>query len=265
MAIMGAAQGAMQLIQGVKQGNQADALKAGNKRPVMGIPKGIKQAENIYQNNAYGTRLPGQGYLENQLQQSTANGMRAISETAQDPASKLAAISSLYGNQMAAQDKIGFEAANNYYGNQQNLAQFLGGTKANAEREVFDYNAIKPYEETAAAASALEGASLQNKYKGTSGLLGSIGGVAGLGINNAVDKNVYGAMYRKQNPNATQQDINQAFMSSKRYGTNTLSSQRASGGGDRSIYDKYFGKKDDGFSFEDMYNTNYQSATPYIR
>ena len=105
--------GISEIIAGVIGTNKsADAIKELRKRyPEMSIPEAIVQATDLARQDAQRTRLPGQDLYEQQIAQSTAQGIAQSREAATSAADSLGATTSLYGQQSNAMTNLQIEAA----------------------------------------------------------------------------------------------------------------------------------------------------------
>jgi hypothetical protein len=155
-------------ITGAQQKKEAKRLRESTTRPVYETPMSAKKALNIAEQQAT-QGLVGRSILEDRLRSSTAGAVRATEEVATSPASRLAAITATYGKEMEGMEDIAMadtqarlEAANR-------LSRAFG-TMANYEDREFDINEQRPFDDAMAAASALEGAGMQNKQGALEGL-----------------------------------------------------------------------------------------------
>jgi hypothetical protein len=155
-------------ITGAQQKREAKRLRESTTRPVYETPMSAKKALNIAEQQAT-QGLVGKSIREDRLRSSTAGAVRATEEVATSPASRLAAITATYGQEMEGLEDIAIadtqarlEAANR-------LSRAFG-TMADYEDREFDINKQRPFEDTMAAASALEGAGMQNKQGALEGL-----------------------------------------------------------------------------------------------
>ena len=161
------------IVQGAQQRKAAKRIAAGNKRPTYTTPASATEALDRARNRPVYRRMPGQGYGEERLGEATASGVRATTELGSDPASILAAISSLFQNQQDNLTQYNIEASqsilNQEMSNEQNLQSLLLGN-ANYQDRAFEMNQLVPYNQGAAAASALLGAGMQNQQRGLTSL-----------------------------------------------------------------------------------------------
>jgi len=163
-------------ITGRKQKREAERLRKSTTRPTYETPMSAKKMQGIAEQQAT-QGLVGRSILEDRLRSSTAGAVRATEEVATSPASRLAAITATYGQEMEGMEDIAMadtqarlEAANR-------LSRAYG-TMADYEDREFDINKQRPFEDTMAAASALTGAGMQNVQGALEGI--SRAGAAGL-------------------------------------------------------------------------------------
>jgi hypothetical protein len=163
-------------ITGGKQKREAERLRKSTTRPTYETPLSAKKALGISEQQAT-QGLVGRSILEDRLRSSTAGAVRATEEVATSPASRLAAITATYGQEMEGMEDIAMadtqarlEAANR-------LSRAYGAMADYEDRE-FDINKQRPFEDTMAAASALTGAGMQNVQGALEGI--SRAGAAGL-------------------------------------------------------------------------------------
>jgi len=185
---IGAAGNIFQLVNAASQNKKADQLQSQYQRPTRTISPAMQQAMSIYQNLAGQRMMPGQQNTQNQIGANTAQGIRAISQTADSPAAQLAAISGLVGKQNDSYNNLGAQAAQWQNQNQQNLAGFNAGAMNTEQQNNWQYNQYAPYAAAGAAASSLRGAAMQNQNNAVQGLsnvfINSLKGYQGLGTKN---------------------------------------------------------------------------------
>lgn len=163
-------------IMGGKQSREAKRLRDSTVRPTYETPMSAKKSLALSQQ--MGTQgLVGRSIMEDRLRGSTAGAVRSAKEIATTPSSKLAAITSVYGKEMEGMEDIGIADAQARL-NASNQLMNAYGAMAGYEDKEFSYNKVAPYEEAMAAASALTGASMQNKQGALEGI--SRAGAAGL-------------------------------------------------------------------------------------
>lgn len=163
-------------IAGYKQQQQGKDMASGNKRPTMVTPEQLKQNLNLAmqaKQRASIMGLPGENVTADRIQQSTQNNFQNMLNTGQDSASILAGLSSLDNAEKNAFVDLGvkgseYKADNELVANS-NLMN-ANTAMANQELNNFDYNKNQPYQNTAAAASALIGAGNQNINGAVTGL-----------------------------------------------------------------------------------------------
>jgi hypothetical protein len=163
-------------ITGGKQKREAERLRKSTTRPTYETPMSAKKMQGIAEQQAT-QGLVGRNILEDRLRSSTAGAVRATEEVATSPASRLAAITATYGQEMEGMEDIAMADTKARLDAANRLARVYG-TMADYEDREFDINEQRPFEDTMAAASALTGAGMQNVQGSLEGL--SRVGAAGL-------------------------------------------------------------------------------------
>lgn len=181
----GAVQGGMKIASANKQARQAEELRRQFPRPTYEIPGAINQSTNIARLLAM-EGLPGQELAADQLRQSTASGVRAVTDLAQDPATKAAMAAGLYSQELGQINQLNMADAQARTNNLQNLQGAYGILEQYQDKR-FDINQMQPYQDAMAAASALTGASMQNKMAGTEDILSGVTSAAIGGISSMKD------------------------------------------------------------------------------
>lgn len=147
-------------ITGGRQKREAERIRRETVRPVYKTPMSAKKALNVAEQQAT-QGLVGRSILEDRLRSSTADAVRATEEVATSPASRLAAITATYGQEMEGMEDIAMADAQARLEAANRLARAYGAMADYEDRE-FDINKQRPFEESMAAASALTGAGMQN-------------------------------------------------------------------------------------------------------
>lgn len=198
--------GLVSMISGIRSSKQqaaaADKIEANNPRPVYKRPKEYGTALDITEQLAYSPNFAGRGYMEEQVGAGTANSIRAINEMGLGGAESAALMSNIFSQEQEGRQQIAAQGAEQQNQGIMQLLQMLGLGGEYSDRE-FDYNKAQPYEEGAAAASALRGASMANKDNAmrsglntatslgyglmTSGL-GKSTNTTGVSVNNVMDR-----------------------------------------------------------------------------
>jgi hypothetical protein len=163
-------------ITGRKQKREAERLRKSTTRPTYETPMSAKKMQGIAEQQAT-QGLVGRSILEDRLRSSTAGAVRATEEVATSPASRLAAITATYGQEMEGMEDIAMADTKARLDAANRLARAYG-TMADYEDREFDINKQRPFEDTMAAASALTGAGMQNVQGALEGI--SRAGAAGL-------------------------------------------------------------------------------------
>jgi hypothetical protein len=112
--------------------------------PQATIPDSSKEALARARNLAASFSMPGQDYLENNLDMSLSSGMSTMAPGASGSADYMNAALRLFGNRMRSQNEIGFRAAENYMGRQSFLNQELW-RMGEEEKRLFDINTMQPF------------------------------------------------------------------------------------------------------------------------
>jgi hypothetical protein len=159
-----------------KQAQEAARIEANNPRPVYKRPQEYGTALDITEQLAYSPNFAGRGYMEEQVGANTANTLRAINEMGLGGAEGTALMSNIYGQEQEGRQEIGVMGAEQQ---NQGLLQLLQQLQIGAgySDQEFDINKQQPYEQGAAAASALRGASMANKDVGRSSITNTLGSV----------------------------------------------------------------------------------------
>jgi hypothetical protein len=165
------------------QAKQAEELRANNQRPIYKTPDAINKSMDIARMLSL-QGLPGQNLALDQLRQTSASGVRAVTDLAQDPAAKAAMAAGLYSQEMNQVNQLNMADAQARTSNLQSLGSAYGILAEYQDKE-FGINKMQPYDNAMAAASALTGASMQNKMAATediiAGVSAGVSGLAGMG------------------------------------------------------------------------------------
>ena len=177
-------------ITGGKQKREAERLRKSTTRPTYETPLSAKKALGISEQQAT-QGLVGRSILEDRLRSSTAGAVRATEEVATSPASRLAAITATYGQEMEGMEDIAMADTKARLDAANRLARAYG-TMADYEDREFDINKQRPFEDTMAAASALTGAGMQNVQGALEGI--SRAGASALsGLGDGEDDDMFSA------------------------------------------------------------------------
>lgn len=172
---------AVQAGTGIAQTIRSKNILKNLQRPVYEIPKEATEALNTARTLASTNQLPNQVQAEQAIDQSTANALYNINQNATSGTEALAALTGVYGNDMAAKNQLSGNAANFAQSQNQNLMNQLN-QYASYRDKAFDYNKNQPYQQAAMAAQALGGAGMQNTFNALKDASG-IALMAGLGQN----------------------------------------------------------------------------------
>jgi hypothetical protein len=184
LGLAAAAPGIIKTFQGIRQGIQANKLKA---KDFQFIPPALRENLASQRNRARSARLPGQSLVESKVRQSTAGGLRAAGGGSLSD--KIAAAQGLVAQEQDALSGIGAQAAQFQQGEERAL-QGLMGQKTNIE-----LGNQRQFENTKLG---LKDAATRNIFGGVSDIASS---VTGGGFNNLFG----GQKVQKQvNPLSTQ-------------------------------------------------------------
>lgn len=169
MAISALASGvsaAFQFVNGIKQQRQADAMKV-PPRPKYEAPAASQQALGVAQNQANG-QMPGMGQSLAKVGANTASTINAAQQSG-SANNALAVIAAAGDNQNNATNAVYNQNAQFQRAGANQLISQLG-VQAGYQDKAWDYNKRKPYEEAAAAKSALSQAGKTNMNNGLAGI-----------------------------------------------------------------------------------------------
>ena len=161
---------ALQIFQAIKQGQQANKLDTGEK-PNMEIPQGMLDAVDVQKNLALQTGLPGQDMITQQLDQSGANAMQDVKQSATSPWQITNAAQKIAGTKSDKMLDLGVAGANYGAGRADSLTQALEGLSKLQENQ-FLYNDYAPYMERMKTIRGLREAGNQNLYSGAANFAG---------------------------------------------------------------------------------------------
>lgn len=156
---------ALQLIQGIKQKNQGDAMAQGITDPMYKIPEAQKESLALARSNASSRYMAGQTNLENRLDQSTANTTSDVLRGSRSSQDVLSALVGLQGQTMAGEQEIGFRASQDFNDRQGILRNELA-TMAGFQDKEWTNNVLNKFLRDSAAASAMRRGGIENTYQG---------------------------------------------------------------------------------------------------
>lgn len=174
-------------VTGIVQGNKAKNMLSGLQRPTFEIPEAAKQSLAQAQANAGTMQMAGQDIANQNLNQTTANAIYNVNQNATSAPEALAAAANIFGSQMGAQNQLAFKAANDYQMRQRELVGALD-KYAGWQNTKFNYDVIQPFQEKAAAARALAGAGMTNKFQS----LKELSGIGATALQNPDFKSMFG-------------------------------------------------------------------------
>lgn len=176
--MMAIAQGVPALLQagtGIGQFITGRKMLKDLERPEYEIPQAAKAALGQARSLASSQEMAGMSQAEARMNQQLAMGVQAAQQTAGSSAEALGAITNMFANRMAQQGGLAGQAAQDYAMRQAAVTQQLANM-AGYQEKAQAYNVLQPYEEQAAAASAMGGAGMQNIMGGLQGIGGSVAG-----------------------------------------------------------------------------------------
>lgn len=175
----------MQMIRGIKQGKQADKLSENLTDPVYNIPSSAEAALANAQAMARSRYMPGQTALQNRIEQSTANAMGDVMRFSRSPQDAMSAITAIGARNNDMELDLASKSAMDYQNRQRELRQ-QQGIMAGYEEKKWTNDVRDKFLRDSAAASALENASIRNKYEAVKGGVNAVGTfVGGLKTGNA--------------------------------------------------------------------------------
>ncbi len=146
---------------GIYQTMRGSNMLKGLNSPTMSVPQGAIGAENVAKNLAMQTELPGQGLMENKIDNSVSNSILDAKKVSDNPNDALDSVFKSYGMGMEKNNDLGIASANFQANNQMNL-QNQENTMAQWQQKVWENNELNPYLRKANTASALLGSGIQN-------------------------------------------------------------------------------------------------------
>lgn len=164
----------MQFIQGRKQGKQADELAKNLTDPVYNIPSSAEAALANAEAMARSRYMPGQTALQNRIEQGTANAMSDVMRFSRSPQDALSAITAIGARNNDLELDLASRAAMDYQNRQAQLRQ-QQGIMAGYEEKKWTNDVLNKFLRDSAAASALENASIRNKYEAVKGAANAAG------------------------------------------------------------------------------------------
>jgi hypothetical protein len=170
--IGGLISGGMQMRQANKQRKQAEEILNETEFPTYSTPQAYQDSLSIMRALAQ-SRFAGQSQLEGRMGEQFAGTTNAIQQTAQDPASALAAITSAGQTTQDQLQNIGIQAAQFQQQNQGNLANYLATTMGAQQEKEYLINKQQPYERAMMAAGALTEASDINRMTAIQNMTGA--------------------------------------------------------------------------------------------
>lgn len=154
---------------GRKQGKEAEKMQqALGPRVAYGIPDSAKRALGIAEDLARPREMAGQTYMQYMMDQENAKTLGRASRAATSSQDLLGVITQLGEAGQEGQLKLGMAAAEDYNKRQQTLQSALNTMAAYQDKVTADKQL--DWNQRAAAAAAMKGASMQNKMGGLQGI-----------------------------------------------------------------------------------------------
>lgn len=163
----------LKVTQSIQQANQAKRLEEKYDRPVYEIPDELLEAENLIAQQAARSDIPGQAYVEEQIDRSSTNTLAEMIRVSDNPGDILNRAMQLNQNRNDQIAGLGVQGAQMKRDAQFALADFQRLLASYRDKE-FEYNENAPYQAAMASASALRGASNQNLNSGLTDLSGGL-------------------------------------------------------------------------------------------
>jgi hypothetical protein len=172
---------AMQLIQGINQKQQGDAMAANIKDPIYNIPEAQKESLALARTNASSRYMPGQTNLQNRLDQGTANITSDVLRTSRSSQDALAALMGVNAQNLAGEQEIGFRSAQDFNERQSILRNELAQMAAFQDKK-WTNDVLNRFLRDSAAASAMRNAGITNTYQGAKAGFNALGMAAQGGL-----------------------------------------------------------------------------------
>ncbi len=159
----------IKLGEGISQGVKANRIGENTVRPIRKTNEYYKDFLSNAQAEAFVSGIPGEGQIRNDLFESQAGAMEAISQSQQSPVAMMMGFLGAQENANESIERIGTAGANYRAGQ---LNNYYNALQVNAQQEDLNwqYNEAAPYDEAMAAKSALEYGSRANIFGGVKGL-----------------------------------------------------------------------------------------------
>lgn len=157
-----------QFAAGIGQKIQANRLEQSNPRPTYEIPEAAVESLNMARHMASQTKLPGQTYIEQNMDRNNANTMSFMLDAADNPGKAVENAGKLAAMRNEAQMGLGAQAAQNQQTNQRSLAnelKFFAGEQV----KQWEWNERQPWEDAMSASSYLNDAGNMNMFLGARG------------------------------------------------------------------------------------------------
>jgi hypothetical protein len=150
------------IAKGIKARKQRKAAEKINPiRPVMERTGASKELEGMSRMAANSTRLPGQGYAENQIGAQTARTNSAIQQTGGSTGEIIAGLAASDDNARRSTNDLAFQGAKLNQENKQLFSNVLSNV-SEEQKDIFDYNKNQPFQTETLRKQSLLDASARN-------------------------------------------------------------------------------------------------------
>lgn len=173
-------------------------------RPQYQTPKEVEDALNLARTRASRGQMPGEGIAREMTREATASSMNVARQAARTPSDLIGAAVGLGGNQMRAGNQLALSRAQYQDNAEAQLTNQLGFTAQFRDKE-FELNEREPWMQEMAAASAMQGAGLQNIVGGVGDLSG---GMANIFYGQYLKEGMQGNRFQPNQPSISGAGIN---------------------------------------------------------
>jgi hypothetical protein len=158
------------IAKGIKARRQRkEANKINPVRPTMTRTGASKENEAMARMAAGSTRLPGQGYAENQIGAQTARMTDKIQQTGGSTGEIISGLAAVDENSRSATNDLAFQGAQLNQRNKEMFSNVLNNV-SEEQKEIFDFNQNEPYQTDVVRKQALLDSSSRNADNALSGL-----------------------------------------------------------------------------------------------
>ncbi len=154
------------IVKGIRARNQKrKADKINPVRPEMVRTNASKENEAMFRNMANSSRIPGQGYAENQIGSQTARATNAIQQTGGSTGEIINGLTQVDENAKRSTNDLAFQGAALNQQNKQLYGQVLNNVSED-QKDIFDYNKNQPFQTKQLRSQQLRGSGAQNINNG---------------------------------------------------------------------------------------------------